>query len=36
VAEAEGVVATFVAGKKLYDRGKHTGEMPGRVLRSYQ
>jgi N-acyl-D-aspartate/D-glutamate deacylase len=36
VAEAEGVVATFVAGKKLYDHGKHTGEMPGRVLRSQQ
>jgi N-acyl-D-aspartate/D-glutamate deacylase len=36
VAKAEGIVATFVAGKLLYDNGTHTGEMPGRVLRSYE
>jgi len=36
VARAEGIVATFVAGKQLYDNGTHTGEMPGRVLRSYE
>jgi N-acyl-D-aspartate/D-glutamate deacylase len=36
VAEAEGIIATFVSGKQLYDNGKHTGEMPGRVLRGYE
>jgi N-acyl-D-aspartate/D-glutamate deacylase len=36
VARAEGIIATFVAGKQLYDNGTHTGEMPGRVLRSYE
>ncbi|MGD8888238.1 MAG: amidohydrolase family protein [Desulfobacterales bacterium] len=36
VAKAEGIVATFVAGKQLYDNGTHTGAMPGRVLRSYE
>ena len=36
VAKAEGIIATFVAGKQLYDNGTHTGEMPGRVLRSYE
>ena len=35
VAKAEGIVATFVAGKQLYDNGAHTGKMPGCVLRSY-
>jgi N-acyl-D-aspartate/D-glutamate deacylase len=34
VAESEGIKATFVAGTQLYDDGKHTGAMPGRVLRS--
>jgi N-acyl-D-aspartate/D-glutamate deacylase len=36
VAEAEGIEATFVAGIQLYDRGQHTGAMPGRILRSYE
>ncbi|UCF95132.1 MAG: amidohydrolase family protein, partial [Desulfobacterales bacterium] len=36
VAGAEGIIATFVAGRQLYDNGIHTGEMPGRVLRSYE
>ncbi len=36
VAKADGIIATFVAGKQLYDNGTHTGEMPGRVLRSYE
>jgi len=36
VSEAEGIVATFVAGTQLYDDGKHTGAMPGRILRSYE
>ena len=34
VSESEGIKATFVAGTQLYDDGKHTGAMPGRVLRS--
>ena len=34
VAESEGIKATFVAGTPLYEDGKHTGAMPGRVLRS--
>ena len=36
ISEAEGVTATFVAGTKLFDDGKHTGALPGRVLRSYE
>jgi N-acyl-D-aspartate/D-glutamate deacylase len=34
ICESEGIAATFVAGTQLYDRGKHTGAMPGRILRS--
>ena len=34
VSESEGIKATFVAGVQLYDEGKHTGALPGRVLRS--
>ena len=34
VAESEGIKATFVAGTQLYDEGRHSGAMPGRVLRS--
>jgi hypothetical protein len=26
----------FVAGTQLYDEGKHSGAMPGRILRSYE
>ena len=36
VSESEGIKATFVAGAQLYDEGKHTGAMPGRILRSYE
>jgi N-acyl-D-amino-acid deacylase len=36
IARAEGIEATFVAGRQLYDNGVHTGELPGRVLRSYE
>ena len=36
IAKAEGIIATWVAGKLLYDNGVHTGEKPGRVLRSYE
>ncbi|HXJ84116.1 MAG TPA: amidohydrolase family protein [Candidatus Methylomirabilis sp.] len=34
VSESEGIKATFVAGTQLYDESKHTGAMPGRILRS--
>ena len=34
IAAGIGVEATFVAGVQLYDDGKHTGAMPGRILRS--
>src|SRR5262245_9462301 len=36
VSESEGIKATFVAGIELYVDNKHTGAMPGRVLRSYE
>jgi N-acyl-D-aspartate/D-glutamate deacylase len=36
VAESEGIKATFVAGTPLYEDGKHTGAMPGRILRSHE
>jgi len=36
VSESEGIKATFVAGTELYHEGKHTGAMPGRILRSYE
>jgi len=35
ICESEGIAATFVAGTQLYDEGKHTGALPGRILRSY-
>ena len=31
---AEGIFATVVNGQVLYDEGKHTGALPGRVLRN--
>jgi N-acyl-D-amino-acid deacylase len=34
VSESEGIKATFVAGTQLYADGKHTGAMPGRILRN--
>jgi N-acyl-D-aspartate/D-glutamate deacylase len=34
VSGSEGIKATFVAGTQLYEDGKHTGAMPGRILRS--
>src|SRR5262245_18817473 len=36
ICESEGIKATFVAGTQLYDDGRHTGAMPGRILRSYE
>ena len=31
---AEGIFATVVNGQVLYDQGKHTGALPGQVLRN--
>ena len=36
ISKAEGVVATFVAGTQVFDRGAHTGALAGRVLRSHE
>ena len=36
ISKAKGVEATFVAGTQVYERGTHTGALPGRVLRSYE
>jgi N-acyl-D-amino-acid deacylase len=34
VMPAKGVCFTLVNGQVLYEEGKHTGAMPGQVLRS--
>ena len=34
VTQSEGIEYTIVNGKVLYDRGQHTGALPGQVLRS--
>ncbi len=34
VVHANGIEYTIVNGKVLYDHGRHTGELPGTVLRS--
>jgi N-acyl-D-aspartate/D-glutamate deacylase len=31
---AEGIFGTIVNGQVLYEDGKHTGNLPGRVLRN--
>jgi N-acyl-D-aspartate/D-glutamate deacylase len=36
ISRADGVIATFVAGTQVFDRGAHTGALAGRVLRSYE
>ncbi len=36
ISKAEGIEATFIAGQQVFDKGTHTGELPGRVLRSYE
>jgi len=36
VTQAEGIEYTIVNGKVLYENGRHTGALPGRVLRSGQ
>jgi N-acyl-D-amino-acid deacylase len=36
VTQAEGIEYTIVNGTVLYQRGRHTGALPGRVLRSGQ
>jgi N-acyl-D-aspartate/D-glutamate deacylase len=34
VMPAQGIYATIVNGAVLYEEGKHTGVLPGQVLRS--
>lgn len=34
--DAEGIVATFVSGKAIFEQGKATGELPGAVVRGSQ
>jgi N-acyl-D-aspartate/D-glutamate deacylase len=36
ISESAGIKAVFVAGTSLYEDGRHTGALPGRVLRSYE
>jgi N-acyl-D-aspartate/D-glutamate deacylase len=36
VTEAQGIEYTIVNGVVLYEHGRHTGALPGRVLRSGQ
>jgi N-acyl-D-amino-acid deacylase len=36
ISRAEGVEATFIAGTQVFQRGAHTGALPGRVLRSHE
>jgi N-acyl-D-aspartate/D-glutamate deacylase len=34
VQGADGILATIISGQTVYENGKHTGALPGRVLRS--
>ena len=34
VQRVEGYVATMVAGQPIFERGEHTGAMPGRLVRA--
>ena len=36
ISRAEGVMATYVAGEQVFERGVHTGALAGRVLRSHE
>jgi N-acyl-D-aspartate/D-glutamate deacylase len=36
ISRAEGVMATYVAGVEVFERGVHTGALAGRVLRSHE
>ncbi len=36
ISKADGIEATFIAGQQVFERGAHTGSLPGRVLRSYE
>ncbi len=35
IVESQGYVATLVAGKRIIDNGKHTGNRPGEVIREF-
>jgi N-acyl-D-amino-acid deacylase len=34
VQRVDGYVATLVAGQPIFERGEHTGAMPGRLVRA--
>ncbi|MDO9127417.1 MAG: D-aminoacylase, partial [Parvibaculum sp.] len=34
--EAEGYVATIVSGEVIYREGKHTGALPGKLVRGHK
>ena len=34
VQRVEGYEATFVAGEPIFERGEHTGALPGRLVRA--
>jgi N-acyl-D-amino-acid deacylase len=34
IQRVEGYVATLVAGKPIFERGEHTGALPGRLVRA--
>jgi N-acyl-D-amino-acid deacylase len=36
VARVEGYEATLVAGTPIFERGQHTGALPGRLVRAGQ
>jgi N-acyl-D-aspartate/D-glutamate deacylase len=36
ISRAEGVMATYVAGEQVFERGVHAGGLAGRVLRSHE
>jgi len=36
VQKVDGYEATFVAGTQIFDRGEHTGALPGRLVRDGQ
>jgi N-acyl-D-aspartate/D-glutamate deacylase len=34
VQNSDGIIATFVAGQKIFDNGQATGALPGRLVKS--
>ena len=36
ISRADRVMATYIGGEQVFERGVHTGALAGRVLRSYE